>query len=128
MFMFQDYLPTVFENYNTSLTVRDKTYAVMLWDTGGQEAFDRLRLLNYQNADVIAVCYDVGRYSSFENVLMHWIPEVNSCCPNIPVVLVACKTDLRTEADDQSNINNSNEIEIASQSNTIISLAEVRFL
>jgi GTPase SAR1 family protein len=32
---------------------------------------------------------------SFENVQEKWFPEVRHFCPRAPVILVACKTDLR---------------------------------
>ena len=36
-----------------SLAVDDKPLVLMVWDTAGQEEYDRLRPLSYPNTDVI---------------------------------------------------------------------------
>ena len=92
---FQDYLPTVFETCSTDVIVNGKDYCLTLWDTGGQESYEQLRPLSYKNASVIVICYDISRYASFENVTEIWLPETKHFCPGLPVVLVACKSDLR---------------------------------
>ncbi len=43
-------------------------YTLGLFDTAGQEDYDRLRPLSYPQTDVFLVCYSVVSPSSFENV------------------------------------------------------------
>ena len=66
-----------------------------LWDTAGQEDYDRLRPLSYPDTDVVLMCFAINNLDSFDNILEKWLPEVKHYCPNIPVVLVGCKRDLR---------------------------------
>jgi len=87
----------VFENYTTEVHLNNRKYVLMLFDTAGQEDYDRLRPLSYDQADVIIICYDVTCPSSIENVEIRWIPEIHHFCPNAPIILVGCKTDLRNE-------------------------------
>jgi small GTP-binding protein len=47
-----------------------------LWDTAGQEDYDRLRPLSYPNTDVILMCFSIDSPDSLENVPEKWAPEV----------------------------------------------------
>ena len=70
-----------------------------LFDTAGQEDFDRLRPLSYPDTNVILVCFSVDSPVSAKSVLEKWIPEVRHFCGQCPVILVACKKDLRNDAE-----------------------------
>lgn len=48
-----------------------------LWDTAGQEDYDRLRPLSYPDTDVILMCFSVDSPDSLENIPEKWTPEVN---------------------------------------------------
>ncbi|EGC38963.1 hypothetical protein DICPUDRAFT_75463 [Dictyostelium purpureum] len=91
-----DYIPTVFDNYSALLMHNKKPYNLSLWDTAGQEEFDRLRHLSYPHTDVFIVCYSTINPSSFENIYEKWFSEINHFCPGVPIVLVATQMDLRT--------------------------------
>lgn len=67
----QKYVPTVFENYITQ-TVHGpsgKTVELALWDTAGQEEYDRLRPLSYPETDLLFVCFAIDCPVSLENVM-----------------------------------------------------------
>ena len=64
----QDYVPTVFENYVSDLDVDGKRVELALWDTAGQEDYDRLRPLSYPDSHVILICYAIDSPDSLENV------------------------------------------------------------
>ena len=66
-----------------------------LWDTAGQEEFDRLRSLSYDNTDVVVLCFSVDSKDSLENVESKWVGEIQENCPGVKLVLVALKCDLR---------------------------------
>lgn len=75
-----------------------KRVELALWDTAGQEDYDRLRPLSYPDSHVILVCFAVDSPDSLDNVKEKWISEVNHFCAGLPIVLVGCKKDLRNDA------------------------------
>ncbi|KAL0094785.1 GTP-binding protein rhoA [Phycomyces blakesleeanus] len=91
------YVPTVFENYVADVEVDGKHVELALWDTAGQEDYDRLRPLSYPDSHVILICYAVDSPDSLDNVQEKWISEVLHFCQNLPVLLVGCKKDLRND-------------------------------
>lgn len=93
----EKYAPSVFEKYVTTVTLGGKEIQLNLYDTAGQDDYDRLRPLSYQNADLILVCYDVTNPTSYENVIIKWYPEVSHFCRDVPMILIGCKTDLRKD-------------------------------
>ncbi|XP_047480974.1 ras-related protein ced-10-like [Penaeus chinensis] len=90
-----EYVPTVFDNYAGSHTVEGRSYAMTLWDTAGQEEYERLRPLSYPGTHVFIVCFALDNRASFENVSSKWLPELKQHCPKAPVVLVGTKKDVR---------------------------------
>uniref|UniRef100_A0AAY5L2S8 Ras homolog family member A n=2 Tax=Esox lucius TaxID=8010 RepID=A0AAY5L2S8_ESOLU len=91
------YVPTVFENYVADIEVDSRQVELALWDTAGQEDYDRLRPLSYPDTDVILMCFSVDSPDSLENIPEKWTPEVKHFCPNVPIILVGNKKDLRND-------------------------------
>lgn len=89
------YVPTVFENYVADIQIDGKQVELALWDTAGQEDYDRLRPLSYPDTDVILMCFSIDSPDSLENIPEKWTPEVRHFCPNVPIILVGNKKDLR---------------------------------
>ncbi|KAK9512918.1 hypothetical protein O3M35_001229 [Rhynocoris fuscipes] len=95
-----EYVPTVFDNFADSIVVDGQDFNMTLWDTAGQEDYERLRPLSYPNTDCFLLCFSVGNKTSYDNIVSKWFPELRHHCPNVPIILVATKTDLReTQAD-----------------------------
>ncbi|KAI5989380.1 P-loop containing nucleoside triphosphate hydrolase protein [Pisolithus albus] len=87
-FFTQVYEPTVFENYVHDIWVDDQLVELSLWDTAGQEEFDRLRSLSYAETHVVIICFSVDNPVSLENVETRWIEEVVEHCPGVKLILV----------------------------------------
>lgn len=90
-----DYVPTVFDNYSMNVLGEDgRPYNLSMWDTAGQEDYDRLRPLSYPMTDIFLVCYDMTRRASLDNVESKWHLELGHFSPGTPCILVGCKSDL----------------------------------
>jgi len=96
----KEYQPTIFENYVAEIRLDGKPVQLALWDTAGQEEYERLRPLSYSKSHVILIAFSIDTPDSLENVTVKWIEEVRTICgPTIPIILVGCKSDLRPSPD-----------------------------
>ena len=77
--------------------IGDEPYTLGLFDTAGQEDYDRLRPLSYPQTDVFLVCFSIVSPASFENVKEKWFPEVHHHCPGVPCLIVGTQMDLRDD-------------------------------
>ncbi|KAI8985810.1 ras family-domain-containing protein [Pilobolus umbonatus] len=91
------YEPTVFDNYIHEVSVEGKKVELSIWDTAGQEEFDRLRSLSYSDTHVIIVCFSIENRDSLENIPNRWVEELQKGCPQAVTILVALKCDLRDD-------------------------------
>ncbi|KAI8558524.1 hypothetical protein RHMOL_Rhmol04G0101200 [Rhododendron molle] len=63
-----DYVPTVFDNFSANVVVDGSTVNLGLWDTAGQEDYNRLRPLSYRGADVFLLAFSLISKASYENI------------------------------------------------------------
>ncbi|KAL6562047.1 Ras-related protein ric2 [Orobanche gracilis] len=78
-----------------SLTVDGKVIKAQIWDTAGQERYRAITSAYYRGAVGALLVYDVTRHSTFENI-ERWLRELrNHTDPNIVVMLIGNKSDLR---------------------------------
>ncbi|KAK8090155.1 cell division control protein 42 [Apiospora hydei] len=88
-----EYVPTVFDNYAVTVMIGDEPYTLGLFDTAGQEDYDRLRPLSYPQTDVfLRHITSLVRKRPREVV-----PEVHHHCPGVPCLIVGTQTDLRDD-------------------------------
>jgi small GTP-binding protein len=72
----------VFENYVTDCRVDGRSVQLALWDTAGQEDYERLRPLAYSKAHVILIGFSVDTPDSLENV-KHKVRSFNLPVPRL---------------------------------------------
>ncbi|AAS50632.1 ABL139Cp [Eremothecium gossypii ATCC 10895] len=123
----QDYIPTVFDNYSTTIAVQDpasstgeqQLFKLNLWDTAGQEEYDRLRPLSYPQTDIFLICFSINEPVSFQNIRDKWFPEIKHNtnyenmelfleCGKYPILLVGTKADLRDDDHEEDRLREMN--------------------
>lgn len=58
------------------------------------------------------VTFAVDSPDSLENVMEKWIGEVNHFCSDLPVILVACKKDLRNDPNTIAELEKSSQLPV----------------
>lgn len=96
-----EYVPTVFDNHACNIHIDGTEYSLTLWDTAGQEDYERLRPLSYPNTACFLICYSISSRTSYDNILSKWWPEVRNHMPGAPIVLVGTKSDLRVQGSEK---------------------------
>ncbi len=93
--------------------IQSKFVSLNLWDTAGQEDYDRLRPLSYPQTDVFLICFSVANPTSFENITHKWFPEVSHHCPGVPILLIGNKIDLREDPDTLQYLNENRRVPVS---------------
>jgi small GTP-binding protein len=99
-----EYIPTVFDNYMSNVMVDSRPINLGLWDTAGQDDYDRLRPLSYPKTDIFMLCFSVVSPTSLNNIKNKWLPEIRAHCPETPFVVVGLKYDLRQNLEVQDKL------------------------
>ncbi|XP_037939980.1 rho-related BTB domain-containing protein 1 isoform X2 [Teleopsis dalmanni] len=97
------HVPTVWaiDQYRIYKDVLERSWEVVdgvnvslrLWDTFGDH--DKDRRFAYGRSDIVLLCFSIASPISLRNCKAMWYPEIRRFCPDVPVILVGCKNDLR---------------------------------
>jgi len=70
------YAPTVWDSYSSVVSVGGTSVNLSLFDTAGEEEYDRLRPRSYPDTHIFIVCYSIDNPESYSNVSQKWLPEI----------------------------------------------------
>ena len=129
----EEYIPTVFDNTTIEIPDCEGTIrSLEMWDTPGQEDYDRLRPLVYPNTNVFVIVYSVVDSNEYgkDNVANKWIPELNNHAPGVPIILVGSKIDLRDGSREASSFEEGVELaeRVDNKTNTVHGYMEISSL
>ncbi|CAM4680870.1 hypothetical protein PO909_013811 [Leuciscus waleckii] len=116
----ETYVPTVFENYTAGLDLEEQRVELSLWDTSGSPYYDNVRPLCYSDADAVLLCFDISRPDTVESSLKKWKAEIMDFCPSTRIILVGCKTDLRTDVCTLMELSNQRLTPISHEQGTLL--------
>jgi small GTP-binding protein len=101
--------PQVYDTYTANIVAEKRSMGLALWDSAGQEEYDKLRPLSYPQAQVFLICFAINSPSSFERVRTKWQAEIQEHCPGVPIILVGTKVDLIGSTEEISQLAARNE-------------------
>uniref|UniRef100_A0A671KDQ4 Rho-related GTP-binding protein Rho6-like n=1 Tax=Sinocyclocheilus anshuiensis TaxID=1608454 RepID=A0A671KDQ4_9TELE len=99
----ETYVPTVFENYTAGLELEEQRVELSLWDTSGERETDRLT---------------AGHFTYM--TALSWKAEIMDFCPSTRIILVGCKTDLRTDVCTLMELSNQRLTPISHEQGTLL--------
>lgn len=92
-----DYIPTVLDHHSSLVDVDGSKLRLSLYDTIAHEDNDRIRPLSYPKTNIFLCCFSIASKSSYDNVRVRWLPELQRYNAGTPILLVGTKSDLRTD-------------------------------
>lgn len=98
-----DYEPGVVENHCLDINYKGQNFKVHLWDTSGQEEYDKLRPMSYAKCDVAVMIYRPENKKSLTGLDLY-VKEVKEYADNSTRVLVG--VDLDKKEDDEEDDGN----------------------
>ena len=87
--------PVVANCEEHSLLVDGRNFTLLVRDTGGGEDYHRVRPIEYPGTHCFVLLFDVAANDDFEDVKSCWWKELRKHCPDVPIILVGSKIDLR---------------------------------
>lgn len=105
---------------DSSSALKRQIFKLNLWDTAGQEEYDRLRPLSYRQTDIFLICFSVAEPTSFKNVIEKWFQELKRVSgiessdlylnyKKYPILLVGTKSDLRDDENELQKLRDQNQ-------------------
>ncbi|KAK1341207.1 hypothetical protein QTO34_017610 [Cnephaeus nilssonii] len=101
----ETYVPTVFENYTACLETEEQRVELQslghlssFSPTTGSPTMTMFRPLCYSDSDAVLLCFDISRPETVDSALKKVMEDGNPrLLSQHPVLLIGCKTDLRTD-------------------------------
>lgn len=94
----EHYEPTVEDFFSKHFLYNDRTYQLDIIDTCGSENFPAMRRVDIAKADAIILVYSMDNKMSFEQLSMYRQEIIEERGFDIPVVVVANKSDLAIDS------------------------------
>ncbi|KAH9363438.1 hypothetical protein HPB48_006026 [Haemaphysalis longicornis] len=79
-----DYVPTIFETYSKFVESSGYRVQLFLWDSSGQQDYDRLRPLSYPETKVVLLCFTLDEQLQPGKRRDKWEPEIRNTLPRAP--------------------------------------------
>jgi len=97
--------PTYYDNsFEESRMIGSHAIYCSTVDTSGRE--DYTRILCYHKTSLFFLCFSLVNVKSFMNMKTFWLPELKRYCPDTPICIVGCKSDLLKQFNNETTKEN----------------------
>ena len=111
----EKYVPSLFENNTQEVIIEGNLIKFHVWDTAGQDEYDRLRPLSYSGCNCVALSFKLTDRNSFFQIEEKWYKEVKKYCKDAALILVGLCLDERESG-------NSNHVSDAEANQMVVDL------
>ena len=88
----------VFNDCTTQVTIDRQIFTLSINAASGKMSDERQRRCLCAKSDVFLICFPVTQPKLYEGIRTKWYPELKTRNPDVPIILVGTKTDLRRES------------------------------
>lgn len=89
---------TIYVEYAIQTTTSSGSSSnLILCDSTGVDDYACAKRLCYPNTDIFLICFSVVGPDYSEDIREYYLSDIRMCCPNVPIVLVGTKLDLRDD-------------------------------
>ena len=71
---------------------------IQIWDVLGQKGFTKLHHSSFKGTDGVLMVADITRKDTLISLARYWIPKVQNLVGDVPLIIIANKSDLIEEA------------------------------
>ena len=94
----KDYRASIGTNmFIKKLDLNSEKVSIQIWDIAGQEKWIKMRHLYYRGAHGALIVGDLARRNTFEQIVHFWSPDMKKYCAEVPIILLANKSDLNSD-------------------------------
>lgn len=98
----EDYEPTMYETFKRTYKYKGGDIKFQLWDTSGQEEYEKLRPMSYAKCDVAVLVCSLNSKKSL-NGLEKYVNEIKEYANNSTRVLIGLQLDPKYADEEESN-------------------------
>ena len=95
-----NHISTILSTFSTKKVIlnNNKLITFNIWDTAGEEKFRAIAKINYKDAAVIILVFDITNKYTFQSIKDYWYPQIKEEAPRDAIMaLAAAKCDLFEE-------------------------------
>uniref|UniRef100_H3BB76 Rho family GTPase 1 n=1 Tax=Latimeria chalumnae TaxID=7897 RepID=H3BB76_LATCH len=82
--------------------------------------YDNVRPLCYSDSDAVLLCFDISRPETLDSAAKKWKTEILDYCPSTRMLLIGCKTDLRTDFSTLMELSNQKQTPISHEQGSAV--------
>eukprot|EP00096_Caligus_rogercresseyi_P015304 TRINITY_DN7759_c0_g1_i2.p1 TRINITY_DN7759_c0_g1~~TRINITY_DN7759_c0_g1_i2.p1 ORF type:complete len:374 (-),score=94.57 TRINITY_DN7759_c0_g1_i2:133-1254(-) len=108
------------EKHHWTHVVSDRDVYYTIWDTPGGGS-NKVKPLLYAKADVVLLCFKITEPKTLASAFNKWTTDIRNFAPSVPIILVGCQSDLRSNKEIISSLSSQGLAPISAEQGLTVS-------